>query len=60
MKYIIVLFSDGTFQIFTNKDSFRKEAFQSNARFFVVDSKVTVEKISRWIAQGFDKSFMEF
>ncbi len=51
MKYYIVLFQNGSFQI--NKNKTDKAALPQGARQFVCSSNVTVQDLNLWAAKGY-------
>ena len=53
MIFIIVLFTDATFQIYPRSRNIIKSTFQKGARFFEVKEDVTVLDISDWYAKNF-------
>lgn len=59
MKYILVLFPDGSFQIYPDWSGFNKKHYQPGSRFFRVTGSTTVHDISVWIANDFT-GFTEF
>ncbi len=54
MKYYIVLFQNGSFQI--NKNKTDKASLPQGARQYVCSSNVTVQDLNVWVAKGY-KSF---
>ena len=51
--YYIVLYADGTIMILANKPE--RKAHQSTARFFSANPRTTIEEISGWYANGFQR-----
>jgi hypothetical protein len=51
MKFYIVLFHDGSYQIFKNRQA--KSQLPNGARQFVCSSNVTVQELTIWVAKGY-------
>lgn len=53
-QFYIVLFKDGSIQIYRNEKAVAKANFQHGARFFSCDYNTTIEDISDWIARHYN------
>lgn len=51
MEYYIILFQDGSFKIYKNKQD--KSRLPQGTRLFVCSSNVTVPDLHTWAANGF-------
>lgn len=51
MSYYIVVFDDGSFKIYKNKQD--KSRLPQGARLFICSSNVTVQDLHMWVAKGF-------
>lgn len=51
MKYYIILFKDGCFQIYNNVPE--KRDFRDDAMFYECDESTTIADISEWIGSAY-------
>ena len=57
--FVIVVFSDGSIQIFPFNQPFQKERFQAGAKFYRVSENFTISKMSYWIGNGYKSQFVD-